>query len=114
MSGYTRLVQQLVAKLVIMLAVMLMPFGMTPVSAATHDAMPAAMAMRHCPEPVPAHHQSKGAMGACTMACASALPAVDLARAEPLPIHDAPVAAIAVAGLDGLHPETLTPPPKLN
>jgi hypothetical protein len=103
----------LVARLVIMLAVMLMPFGMTPASAAAHHSMPAAMAMQHCPQPAPAQHQSKGAIGACTMACASALPAADPARAEPLRIHEAPVAAIAVAGLDGLHPETATPPPKL-
>jgi hypothetical protein len=51
-------------------------------------------------------------MGECTMACASALPAVDLVRAQPLDQPEAPVVASVDSGLDGLHPETATPPPR--
>jgi hypothetical protein len=52
-------------------------------------------------------------MAACTMACASALPAADPVRAEPPVLRDAPLAAVVERGLEGLHPETETPPPKL-
>jgi hypothetical protein len=109
-------VRALIARLIIMFAVLVMPFGMTPAAATAHSmhddiAMHAGMAMQHCPDPAPSH--DKGAMAACTMACASALPAADPVRAEPPVLRDAPLAAVVERGLEGLHPETETPPPKL-
>jgi hypothetical protein len=105
-----------IAKFLIMLAVLVMPFGMAPAAAAhpSQDAMAmhAGMAMQHCPEPSSDQHQPKGAMAACTMACASALPAMDLVRSEPLDPRAAPAIASVDSGIDGLHPETATPPPR--
>jgi hypothetical protein len=105
-----------IARLIIMLAVLVMPFGMTPAAATAHPmhgdmAMHAGMAMKHCPDPAPSH--SKGATAECTMACASALPAVDLVRAGPLDLSEVQLVASIDSGLDGLHPETATPPPRI-
>jgi len=113
MSVYVGGMRETIARIVIMLAVLIMPFGMTPATAAVHHSMLVNASMQHCPEEGSSHHQSKGDLGACTMACASALPAVDIARAEPIPPADVPVVAIVENGLDGLHPETATPPPKI-
>jgi len=110
-SAYHDGVWQLIAKLGIIVAVLLMPFGMTPASGAVHHGM--ATAMEHCPQPDSSKHAPKGAMDGCTMACASALPAVDPVRADRVPLRDVPVAAPVVAEFHGLHPDTATPPPKL-
>ena len=112
LSRYTGCVRQLIAKLGIICAVLLMPFGMTPASGVAHHGM--AAAMEHCPQPDSGRHAPQGAMEGCTMACASALPAVDLVRAERRPLRDAPIAAPVVAEFHGLHPDTATPPPKLD
>ena len=109
-SGYGDGVRQLIAKLGIIFAVLLMPFGMTPASGAVHGGMTAAM--EHCPQPHSSKHARRGAMDGCTMACASALPAVDLVRAERVALSDMPVAAPVVAEFHGLHPDTATPPPR--
>jgi hypothetical protein len=128
MRSYASAVRGLIARLIIMLAVLVMPFGMTPAAASAHTmqgdmamqgematqgdmAMHAGMPMQHCPDPAAGH--SKGAMAECTMACASALPAVDLVRPEPVDLPEAPVMANVASGIDGLHPETATPPPKI-
>jgi hypothetical protein len=94
-----------------MIAVALMPFGMTPAAGAGHDKMQASMPMGHSPD-CGSRHQSKGALEGCTMACSSALPASELARQEPMTFEPAPVAAAPVQMLHGLHPETATPPPR--
>jgi hypothetical protein len=101
---------RLFARLMVLLAVLLMPFGMAAPAeahAATEMSMPS-----HCPDPAPARHEPKGALAACTMACASALPAMEAAAGEPLPITAPIIAASPARRLDGLHPETATPPPK--
>ena len=104
---------RLTAKLLILLAVLLMPLGMAPASASVaHDQMMAGMAMGHCPEQAPSN-ESKNAFGECTMACAAALPAIDGQRDERGLIVRAPAQPVAARCLHGLHPETATPPPKI-
>jgi hypothetical protein len=97
-------------RLVALIAVLLMPFGMRPAEAAPmrhHAAMP----MPHCPDQG-SGHESKGAFAECTMACSAALPAAQPANERPLLIACAPTHAAAVRILRGLHPDTATPPPK--
>jgi hypothetical protein len=111
-SDYGRTVPKLVARLLVLVAMLLMPLGMAsaPAAAQHHAAM--AMDMQHCPDPAPVH-KDKGGIAVCTMACASALPALDVAQREPVAPREELVAVHAVQALDGLHPETATPPPKL-
>jgi hypothetical protein len=105
----------LISRLLVMLAVLLMPFGMAAAPAAPAAPVQphhsAAMPMEHCPDPTPAE---KGKLGfaACTMVCSAALPALDSTRGGPLLIACVPQASIAAPQLRGLHPETATPPPK--
>src|SRR3954451_11912400 len=94
-------------RLLALVAVLLMPLGMAPTTAAQHHIVP--MPMQHCPEQAPKHD----ALGECTMACAAALPAVDAQQGEAVAIAQVPVVAALVRQLHGLHPETATPPPKL-
>ena len=97
-------------KLLTLLAVLLMPFGMAPATAASHHTPTAGMPMQNCPEG--STHQSKGGFAECTMACAAALPAADAHAGEPLQIITASIAHGAQHALHGLHPDTATPPPK--
>ena len=98
------------SKLVALIAVLLMPFGMTaaPAAPAQH---PAAMAMAHCPEQAPKHADKAGFME-CAMACSAALPASEFASEQPMLIVCAPTDTEAAQILHGLHPDTATPPPK--
>lgn len=101
------------AKLLLMLAVLLMPFGMAaPAAAAANPAHPAAaMAMQHCPDQRGGpHHQ--GGFAECTMACAAALPAVASSAQPALLFVVAPTLRVLAEPLLGLHPETATPPPR--
>ena len=102
---------RLLAKTLLLLAVLLMPLGMQPAAAApaVHDM--ASMPIQHCPEQAPAHDSNAGFVQ-CTMACSAALPAVDIGPAGPHLIVCAPTEAAAVRQLRGLHPDTATPPPK--
>ena len=100
----------MVARLLILLSVLLMPLGMTSAAAASHHDR-ASMPMGHCPDQAPGH-DLKGGIAECTMACAGALPAAELAAHRPLTIVRAPVASAAAKQLHGLHPDTATPPPK--
>jgi hypothetical protein len=102
-------------RLFLLIAVLLMPLGMSPVpaaSAAAEHHHGAALPMQHCPEQGTMHH-SKAAFSECTMACASALPAVDRAQEQAIAYAPPLVAAVPVLALDSLHPETATPPPKI-
>jgi hypothetical protein len=99
-------------RLFLLVAVLLMPLGMTAAPAAAEHHHGASMPMQHCPEQRTKHH-SKAAFAECTMACASALPAVDRVQ-EPRMAYASPlVAAVTVHELQGLHPETETPPPRI-
>jgi len=97
-------------RLLTLVAVILMPAGMVA-PAEAHGAM--GMSIAHCPDQAPAHHP-KPMFAECTMACAAALPALALSTVE-LPVTDrAPAQSAAPERLEGLHPETATPPPRLS
>jgi hypothetical protein len=99
-------------KLVVLITVLLMPFGMAPATAAaSHPQMTMDMAKGHCPDQG-SHHDMKGGIAECTMACAGALPAADLANHEPLLMVGATLQQTVARQLRGLHPDTATPPPK--
>ena len=103
------------AKLLTLLAVLLMPLGMAaPASASAHhpaNMTTAAMPMPHCPDQGSTHH----AAGAeCTMACAATLPALSEGSEPRLRIAAVPAPRILAAPLPGLHPETATPPPRFS
>ena len=103
---------RLIAKLLVLVAVLLLPLGMQPVGAApNHDMAVSTMPMGHCPEHAPSH-DGKGGFVECTMACSAALPAAELAPERHLLIACAPSVPAAAQILRGLHPETATPPPK--
>jgi hypothetical protein len=100
------------ARIVLLLAVLLMPLGMNPAAAApVHNQMGAGMAMGHCPDQVPGHEKKSG-LAECTMACAAALPAMEASDAETLALRGEAPRFVAVDRLHGLHPETATPPPR--
>jgi hypothetical protein len=103
---------RVIAKLMVLIAVLLMPVGMAPALAAPghHQAM-ALMPMGHCPDQGSSRDVKHG-FAECTMACATALPAAYARRDQPALIICTPVAAIAPHALHGLHPDTATPPPK--
>lgn len=99
-----------IAKLLILLAVLVMPLGMTPAVAVplgSHATMP----VGHCPEPMPGHEKKAG-LAECTMACSVALPASEIGQSERPMVVCAPDLPDFVQELRGLHPDTATPPPK--
>jgi hypothetical protein len=102
---------RLVLRLFVLVAVLLMPFGMAGASATVAHHATTSMPMSHCPEPTPTQDR-KGGFAECTMACATALPAVDSRAGEPMRIVCTPVRPAAAERLNGLHPDTATPPPK--
>lgn len=111
--AYEAAMRCLLLRLLTLAAVLMLPLAMTgaPAAASPHGHHAASMPMQHCPDPG-TRHQSKGAFAECTMACASALPAVDRVD-EPSVTYAAPlVAAAPVQELDGLHPDPATPPPR--
>ena len=104
--------REALAKLLLMLTVLLMPFGMAaPAAAATHPMPAAAMPMQHCPEQGRASHPMSAE---CTMACAATLPAVGMSAEEHVPLVAAPAPRALAERLLGLHPETATPPPRFS
>ena len=112
MKAYAGRVRLLLTKLLLLLAMLFMPFGMTaalasvPPHAAAMD-----MPMGHCPDQGTQHGHKSG-IAECTMACAAALPATDISRAGPPMIVCTPVLPAAAQRLHGLHPEIATPPPR--
>jgi hypothetical protein len=96
----------LALRLLALIAVLLMPLGMT----APAQAHPT-MGMVHCPDQAPAHH-SNSTSSECTIACAAALSAVERVGEEPLSIIRTAARPTDAHPLDGLHPETATPPPR--
>ena len=97
-------------KLLTLVAVLLMPFGMTA-SAAAAPHHSAAMPIQHCPEQG-SKQAGKAGFAQCTMACSAAFPALPAKQDRPLLILCEPVSEAAIHQLRGLHPETATPPPK--
>jgi hypothetical protein len=115
-SGYVAFVRTIIAKLVLLVAVLLMPLGMGSAAASAptidHHAMTTGLTMDHCPGQ-PNNHDRAGGMAMCSMACASALPAQDLARDDTHERTHQLVAPMIGRTLSGILPETATPPPKL-
>lgn len=104
----------LVWKLLVIMAVLLMPLGMSSAGAAAPDhATMAGMPMGHCPEQSP-NHETRGGIAACSMACAAALPAMDVVTDELRALSVESGLSRAVEALHGRHPEIATPPPKLS
>jgi hypothetical protein len=102
----------IMVRLISLVAVLLMPLAMSAAPAAAEHHHSASMPMQHCPEQGMGH-ASKSAFADCTMACSSALPAVDRIE-EPAISHWAPLLVEPrVSELRGLHPETATPPPRI-
>lgn len=99
-------------KLLALIAVLLMPLGMTGAhAAASHEAARADMPMGHCPDQGSRHDRQNG-IAACTMACAAALPAFAASTDDALPSIPVPALSADVPALHGLHPDIATPPPK--
>jgi putative hemolysin len=104
--------REALAKLLLIAAILLLPFGMgAPAAAAQHHTPTASSAMSHCPEEGTSDQRHSG--GECTMACASTLPAVDQPGGQRLAPVAAPSARVLAAPLTSLYPETATPPPRL-
>ena len=103
----------MVTRLILFVAVLLMPLGMTAAPAAAHQSMAAEMPMGHCPDQQRGDDH-KARIADCTMACAAALPAVEPVRDDPSIEPSPQIVAVQPHGLHGLHPETATPPPRIS
>jgi hypothetical protein len=103
-----------ILKLLTLVALALMPFGMSAASAAPVHHAPAAGAARHCDEQggQPAQTSSDKALD-CAMAC-SMLVAAEARVEEPAPAVRLPAGRKPAERATGLHPDTATPPPKLS
>lgn len=103
-------------KLIMLIAVLLMPLGMQPAAASSTMAhghgMAASMPMKLCPDQSNKHEHNNG-LAMCSMACASALPAQELNRAERSLRHHQLVSPTMTQTLHGILLEIATPPPKL-
>lgn len=109
---YAAAMRSAVLRLLALVAVLLMPLGMSAApAAAQHEQAAMSMPMQHCPDAGSKPHAS-GAVAECTMACSAALPAVDFGIQEPPRILCAPVRPSVTQVLHGLHPDIATPPPK--
>jgi hypothetical protein len=106
--------RSLALRLLSLIAIMLMPFGMSAATAApVHHEHAGAMSMQHCPEPNQAP-AGKGALADCAMACAAALPAQDLTPTDAPPTLRSPVEPTFIPALSGIEMELATPPPRLS
>jgi hypothetical protein len=104
-----------VVRLLSLLALLLMPFGMAvaPAEAAGHHGAMAAMPMDHCPDR-PSKGDDQGTVADCAMPCSAALPAADLSPADSGPAQRASAESSAETALAGIEMEIATPPPKLS
>ena len=103
-------------RLLVFLAVLLLPLGMQSAAASAavpdHHAMMAGTPMGHCPEQSSGHQHNDG-LATCSMVCASALPAQELARDNTLLRDHQLVAPVPAQTLHGILLEIATPPPRL-
>jgi hypothetical protein len=99
-------------RLLALLAVLLMPLGMQTAAAAPadHHAPNARMSMDHCPERSGSHGEKQGLI-TCSILCAAALPSQDMPHRGLGPAADRAV-ILPSPVLQGIRPETVTPPPK--
>ena len=104
----------MVWKLLVLVAVVLMPFGMSAAMAASASHAPAAAAAQHCNDHggQPTEKSTKQSAD-CAIAC-SMLMVAETRLKDPLSAaHLPPAHPLAESGA-GLHPDTATPPPKLS
>lgn len=114
LQAYWRRMRLLALRLLALVAVLLLPFGMAAAPAAAHHAqMAATMPMQHCPDGTPGKN-SKPALTECTMACSSALPAVELAPLDLQSLSRSVACPAVTATLTGITLEIATPPPRLS
>ena len=102
-----------VLRLLTLLAVLLMPFGMAAAPAApaaVHHG--ASMPMEHCGD-TPAERDIGGTAD-CAMPCSSALPATDLASTALEPVAHSAEGPWIERKLAGVLMEIATPPPRLS
>ena len=103
-------------RLLVLLAVLLMPVGMQSAAASAshtdHHAMMTGAPMGHCPEQSNGHQHNDG-LATCSMVCASTLPAQELAKGDTLLRDHQLVAPVPAQTLHGILLEIATPPPKL-
>jgi len=106
----------MLGRLLVVLAVLLMPVGMRSAAASPlpsdHHAMMTGTPMGHCPQQ-PVGHQHQDGLATCSMVCASTLPAQDWARDDTTLRDHQLVAPVPARTLHGILPEIATPPPKL-
>jgi len=100
-----------VIRLLTLIALLTMPFGMAAAPAAAgHDAM-AAMPTEHCPDGAPADDNG-GSPADCAMPCSAALPATSAEPALLEPQTQTAADPSVLAALTGIALEIATPPPK--
>jgi hypothetical protein len=105
---------RLVARFLLLVAVLAAPLGMTAAPAApAHHAAMSSMPMQHCPEQQ-GSPEDQGGIADCAMACAAALPPAAANRPAPAAIYCTPSSANVANRLVGRHLEIATPPPKLS
>lgn len=104
-----------VPRLLALIALLLMPFGMAaaPAVVAAQHHSPAAMATEHCPDQ-PSDADVDGGVSDCAMPCSAALPAVDLSPVDSLAVARPPADPALQTALSGIELEIATPPPKLS
>jgi hypothetical protein len=103
---------QLLSRLFLLLAMLLMPLGMTPsVASAPHADGTSAMPGGHC-SGQSSDHSAGGSSGECAMACAAALPGGEAELGDGPPLVRQRLNQALAEPLIGLRPETDTPPPK--
>jgi len=104
-----------ILRLLTLVALMLMPFGMGAASAMPAHHGPAAASAGHCDEPAggqPAKESTDQAID-CAMVC-SMLAIAEAVMAEPAGHPPLLIGWPLAERGAGLHPDTLTPPPKLS
>ncbi len=103
-----------ILRLLTLLALVLMPFGMGAASAAAGNAAPAAATAQHCDDHggQPTKTSRDDAMS-CAIAC-SMLVVAEAGVDAPAPDVREPAARPLAERGAGVHPDTATPPPKLS
>ena len=111
---YSAAMARITGKLLILLALLTMPAGMSWVGAsASSGGHEAVMDMAHCPDSAPAADLEPG-IAPCNMACAAALPAFGAPVEAEVAAPDCPLAVAEIGRLNGLEPDIATPPPRLS
>lgn len=114
-SYFAALMPTSLLRLVTMIAMLLMPFGMAAAPAAVdggHHAS-ASMAAEHCPQ-APDEQDAGGFVSGCAMPCSAALPAGDERRLDSQPIIGASLISWLSPAFSSVELEISTPPPKLS